>query len=782
MSPQLPSRPNQALVHRGPDDHVARVQAPFRVEKESGWTGIREVLGIFRRHLWLIAIITTVGVGIAAWQVSKEVPEYYASAIIRLVDRQPGIGDGQVADMPLGMVDPVLSELVVLTGRTVLGQAVDREGLRLFSSSTEAPAGFVSDAIVSLPPNQTAVIRLEFDDEGVRYGTTEGPRTAAYGEQILLEGVTFVVEEPPAEKSLALNVVSRDQAIDYLARNVTTVPNPNTGGVQVSFSTIERRIAPRTVNAIVEEYQKVNAEMASQNVGRRRAFLEQQLRTTDSLMMVAQTGLSTLRSESQAYSAASGFSAEQGNLMQVEIQQAQLQAELRMFENMVDRIMQARNTGQPGDFGALMTLPGVSSDPVIGQLYTQLVGFRSEREAMLAGQWARAPTHPDVQRLDILIASTEERLVSAMQGHVNSLRAQVGALGGLRGRALAKMSALPRTEVQEVYLTSNLEALRMMGDQLRDQYQEVRLEEAAEAGLVEIVQLSTRALAGSSNAWIVLLLGFVVGLMIGSGAAVVREMFDNSISTPQEIEEILLVPNLAVIPQASPYLLERGTNGGSGSGDFQSPGAEAYRVLRTNLLFSQDGLKTLVVTSAAPGEGKTMTSVNLAAAYARQGMRVLLLECDLRRPSLGKYFENTKETDLSDILFENQGWQHAVQATKVPGLDVLLAGTSLPRASEFLGGQEMKRLLDELSREYDMIILDTSPLLVAADATVLGAIVDGVLLVIRATRTDRGAVEQAVHQLGLVGANVVGTVLNDPEGAASRYGQYYDYSAEYELQ
>jgi Mrp family chromosome partitioning ATPase len=105
----------------------------------------------------------------------------------------------------------------------------------------------------------------------------------------------------------------------------------------------------------------------------------------------------------------------------------------------------------------------------------------------------------------------------------------------------------------------------------------------------------------------------------------------------------------------------------------------------------------------------------------------------------------------------------------------------MPRAGEFLEGQEMKRLLEELSREYDMIILDTSPLLVAADATVLGAIVDGVLLVVRATRTDRGAVEQAVHQLGLVGANVVGTVLNDPEGATHRYGQYYDYSVEYEV-
>jgi capsular exopolysaccharide synthesis family protein len=163
-------------------------------------------------------------------------------------------------------------------------------------------------------------------------------------------------------------------------------------------------------------------------------------------------------------------------------------------------------------------------------------------------------------------------------------------------------------------------------------------------------------------------------------------------------------------------------------------------------------------------------------------MRVLLLECDLRRPSLGKYFEKSKEVDLADIFFDNIDWRQAIQPTKQPGLDVLLAGQAIPRVAEFLGGNEMKRLLDDMSREYDMVILDTSPLLVAADATILGAIVDGVLLVVRATRTDRGAVEQAVHQLTLVGANVVGTVLNDPEGSASQYGHYYDYSAEYQVQ
>jgi hypothetical protein len=121
------------------------------------------------------------------------------------------------------------------------------------------------------------------------------------------------------------------------------------------------------------------------------------LRSTDSLLMVAQAGLSGLRTSIRSYSAAGRFSAEQSNLMQVEVQQAQLQAELQMAENMLTRITDARNSGQPFDLSTMMSLPGISSDPIVGQLFSQLVGFRAEREAMLAGEWARraTPRHPD---------------------------------------------------------------------------------------------------------------------------------------------------------------------------------------------------------------------------------------------------------------------------------------------------------------------------------------------------------------------------------------------------
>jgi capsular exopolysaccharide synthesis family protein len=227
------------------------------------------------------------------------------------------------------------------------------------------------------------------------------------------------------------------------------------------------------------------------------------------------------------------------------------------------------------------------------------------------------------------------------------------------------------------------------------------------------------------------------------------------------------VPNLGVIPEVSPSLAEPWPDGDFRPGPQQVAGLEAYRALRRTLVASRWGLKTLVVTSAHPGEGKTTTSTNLAATYARQGRKVVLVECDLRRPSLGRYFGISKDVDLMDVLFHDQDWRRAIQLTRMPGLYVLLGEKTFPRAGESLGGDEMKQLLAELSAEYDLVILDTSPLLVAADAVALGPIVDGVVLVVRTARTDPATVETIVRQLREGGAHVLGTILNDPEAAGA---------------
>ncbi len=236
------------------------------------------------------------------------------------------------------------------------------------------------------------------------------------------------------------------------------------------------------------------------------------------------------------------------------------------------------------------------------------------------------------------------------------------------------------------------------------------------------------------------------------------------------------VPSLALIPQ----LKKTNGNGRHGLPRLQQNlgGAESYRMLRTNLLFSEPihGLKTLVVTSAVPQEGKTTTAANLAVAYAQQGYLILLVDCDLRCARIYELFQLPLEPGLTQVLQGQNAPVEVIKSTSIEQLYVLPAGTVPENPSELIGRLQLRKTLDTLLDRFDMIILDTPPVLVVPEAAILSREVDGVLVVVRAGHTEREGARRAAHQLTAVGARVVGTVLNGAEGAEMRYGGYYEYS------
>jgi capsular exopolysaccharide synthesis family protein len=217
---------------------------------------------------------------------------------------------------------------------------------------------------------------------------------------------------------------------------------------------------------------------------------------------------------------------------------------------------------------------------------------------------------------------------------------------------------------------------------------------------------------------------------------------------------------------------------------FMSPaGSEAFRLLRSSLKWTQrDGaMKSLAITSALSEEGKTTTSANLAVVYALEGKRVLLVDCDLRRPRLHKVFHVPRSPGVAQILRTGLDPASAVRDTFFHGLSFLPAGRDTDAIADLIGSDRMRALLETLSEQFDMIVLDTPPVLAVADAVSLGPLVDGILMVVGAGSTDRHAVEQALHQLASGGARVVGAVLNDSRGEVERYGgtDYYAYQDDY---
>ena len=213
--------------------------------------------------------------------------------------------------------------------------------------------------------------------------------------------------------------------------------------------------------------------------------------------------------------------------------------------------------------------------------------------------------------------------------------------------------------------------------------------------------------------------------------------------------------------------------------DPKNPAAEAYRVIRTSVQFAQAGkeLQTIALTSCTPNEGKSTTIANLAVVLTQAGKSVLLIDCDMRNPTVHKNFNLSNKIGLSSCISMGTAVADAVQATGIEGLDALTAGVIPPNPSELLGSERMKNILQRAKEEYDYVLIDTPPVLPVTDSLVLGSMVDGLILVIDSGEVKVEMAREVKNQLVHAGANILGVVLNKvrSEHHGYGYGYYYYY-------
>jgi len=276
-----------------------------------------------------------------------------------------------------------------------------------------------------------------------------------------------------------------------------------------------------------------------------------------------------------------------------------------------------------------------------------------------------------------------------------------------------------------------------------------------------------------------LTLAALLGLMMGTAVAVLREVLDTSVKSGDLLGELSGSPVLGTVPydgsaRKEPLIV---------AGGAQSVRAEAYRRVRTNLQFVDvdDPVRTIVVTSAVPGEGKSITASNLAISFAEAGKRILLMDADLRMPRVAEYLGLEGAAGLTNVLAGQVSVTDVVQPWGRGGLWVLPSGSVPPNPSELLGSQQMAELLDSFRARFDAVILDAPPLLPVTDAAVVAGRVDGAILVTRCGRTTRAQVGAATDALRAVGARVLGCVLNmvPTKGEGSYYGYNYGYGYGY---
>jgi len=292
-----------------------------------------------------------------------------------------------------------------------------------------------------------------------------------------------------------------------------------------------------------------------------------------------------------------------------------------------------------------------------------------------------------------------------------------------------------------------------------------------------------------------LLLGALIGLGLGVAITFLKEYFDDSLKSPDEIEN-LGFNLLAAIPKIELEDVEKKaqkkwelTDAGEAKQiesrlithfDPRSPVSEAYRTLRTNLQFSkiEGSIKAILVTSSGPKEGKSTSIANLAITLAQMGSKVVLIDTDLRRPVIHSIFGHKKEEGLTNYIMDQIPLENAIKDTMVDNLKIITSGILPPNPSELLGSTKMEDLIAKLKEKYDLILFDSPPVIAVTDAAVLSTKVDCVFLVVSSGQTNKDAIVRATTLLENVKARILGAVLNNVDyenNYGSSYYQYYHY-------
>lgn len=329
-------------------------------------------------------------------------------------------------------------------------------------------------------------------------------------------------------------------------------------------------------------------------------------------------------------------------------------------------------------------------------------------------------------------------------------------------------------------LDSKVTQYRELYSNLLQSYESVRLSEAQSvSSVVQVEQASPDATPIKPKVLQNTLLAAVIGFLLASGVIVAREALDDTIKAPEDISRKFKLPVLGVINHHNPSKDAPIT-----ITDPRSPTAEAYRALRTNVNYASvdKPLRTIMVTSSEPGEGKTTTISNLGVVLAQNGYNVILTDCDLRHPRVHKYFGLSNRSGLSSLFAQSTDILNGTrQSTAVEHLTVVSSGLLPPNPAELLGSQKMQRILGTMRQSADIVLIDTPPILAVTDAAVLAPTLDGVLIVVRPGKTRASALRMTIEQFRQVNANILGIVLNDIDlrgkPYAYRYHNYHNYTA-----
>jgi succinoglycan biosynthesis transport protein ExoP len=474
----------------------------------------------------------------------------------------------------------------------------------------------------------------------------------------------------------------------------------------------------------------------------------------------------------------------------------------RMDKESVYRLVQA------GDVDSIVSAAGVLDSAAPGsQPPSSLLETLRGKEADLKIQAAElntqfGPAYPKLAQVNSQIKEVDAQILTEIRKVGGKIKGQYTAavqrekmLHDALQSQKQEANKLNESAIEYSLLKRDLDSNRQLYEGLLEKLKEAGVSAGLRSNNFRIVDVArTPSYPIEPNIPRNLAFAFMLGLTTGVGLAFLLEGLDNTVRTTEQAQMISGLPPLGMIPLGS-----RSTREAANTKRLviatskeavelitqvrpQSQMAESYRALRTSLLLSNLGAppKVIMVTSALPQEGKTTTSINCAVVLAQKGVRVLLVDADLRRPSIHKTLGMAPRSGLSNVLTGSSTLENAITRSSIlPNLDVLPAGTPPPNPAELLASTNMREVLEKLRSHYDHIVVDTPPTLSVTDAVVLSPRADSIVLVIRSGQTTKQALRRSRDVLAQVNAKVSGVLLNAVDLSSPDYYYYYEYQGKY---
>ncbi|MBE0571341.1 MAG: polysaccharide biosynthesis tyrosine autokinase [Ignavibacteriaceae bacterium] len=421
---------------------------------------------------------------------------------------------------------------------------------------------------------------------------------------------------------------------------------------------------------------------------------------------------------------------------------------------------------------AISRKDGLTEDSPMIQEYERKINelrkqLDKELEVLKAGIFASSPE--EVKELTQKIIGEEVRN--------QSLETSIKELDKIVQGYEARFMKLPKNAIELARLKRNSEALEKLYLMIEQRYQEAIINEQSQPGNVLIIDEARIPLRPSKpNRTLIVIIGLLLGAGLAVGYVFVKNYFDDTVKSPDDIEK-RKINVLAWIPPFESIMA------GDHSVQFvvdkmpDSIPSEAFRALRTRIQFSRintESLKSILITSSAPQEGKTTIAVNLAGSFATSKKKVLLIDCDLRKPSVHKLFNRDKVPGLIDYLIGGAKLDEVLIKSEIPNLSIILSGTIPPNPAEMLDSQEMRNFLKKLRDQFDLIIIDSPPVIAVTDSEILTSMVDGTILIVSSENTEIEMMERSVELIRRENTQFLGTVLNN-FSYKSGYGSYYKY-------